>query len=218
MTRAVWRLVLVRHGETLHSVERRWSGHNEEALSEEGRRMAACLAARLAGAEVSGFYVSPLRRARETAGPIATALGREPVVEPALAECDFGRWDGLRFAEAGERDPEALARWLAGEGPAGETGERLGEMAERVERWMDAALAAHPGGTVLAVTHSGPIKCALRRALGVEFGIVYRMQQDLASISIVERAAGAWWVRASNDTMHLLDGAALPPPGRRPFG
>lgn len=212
------RLVLVRHGQTAYSVERRWSGHNEQPLSDEGRVMAEKLAGRLRGAGCAALYVSPIRRARETAQPIAAALGIEPVIEPTLAECHFGEWDGRSFREVGEVDPERFAAWLRGEAPAGGNGESLPQMAARVEAWMAVAAESHPGCAIVAVSHAGPIKAALRHALGVPFDAVYRLQQDLASISVVERASGTWWVRAVNDTAHLLDGAGLPPAGRRPFG
>lgn len=209
--------MLVRHGETAFSLERRWSGHNDQVLSEAGRAMATNVARRLRGAECAALYVSPIRRARETAEPLAEALGLRPAIEPDLAECNFGTWDGLSFRQVGETDADAFAAWLRGEGPAGGEGESLGELAQRVERWMARTVESHPGGVVVGVSHAGPIKAAIRAALEVDFDHVYRMQQDLGSVTVLEHSRGTWWVRAINDTSHLYDGAPLPPPGRRPF-
>lgn len=214
----VTRLVLVRHGATAHSLERRFAGRNAEPLVEEGRAMAERAAERLRSLEgVGALYTSPLRRALQTAAPIAAALGLAPLEDGALAEADFGAWDGLPFAEVLRSDTEAFTRWFSEEGAAGGTGESLAEVAERAEAWMARALEAHRGSTVVAISHAGPIKAALRHALGATWGTVYRMQQDHGSISVVEHSADGWWVRSVNDTAHLY-GGGLPPAGRRPFG
>src|SRR5581483_2273708 len=114
------RLLLLRHGQTEFSAQRRYSGRADPELTELGHAQAAAVAAGIravAGAdEVSAVLCSPLRRAVQTAEPVAAALGGVPITcHDALVETDFGAWDGLTFAEARARDPELHQRWLGDE-------------------------------------------------------------------------------------------------------
>ena len=102
------RLVLVRHGSTEHSLQRRFSGRNDLPLNESGRAQAAALAAR-AFPGVSAVVSSPIRRARQTAEAIAAALGLPLGENDDFAELDFGLFEGLTFAEARDRHPAEFA-------------------------------------------------------------------------------------------------------------
>jgi probable phosphoglycerate mutase len=105
--------LLLRHGQTALSVEKRFSGTGDPPLTEVGRAQAAAAAARLATSGATAVVSSPLRRARETAELVAEALGVELAVEPGLRETDFGDWEGCTFAEVRERWPRELDAWLA---------------------------------------------------------------------------------------------------------
>lgn len=211
--RAMWtppdgtptRLVLVRHGSTVHSLQRRFSGRNELALDEAGERQVAALAARVASFhDVAAVLSSPLRRARQSADAVAAALGL-PVTEGAeLAEIDFGEWEGLSFAEAQAGYPGEVAAWLASPETAPPGGESFSALARRVRRGRDAAIAAHPGRTIVALTHVTPIKTLIRLALDAPPVSMFRLHLDPASVSIVDYFAdGNASVRLVNDTSHL---------------
>src|SRR5213080_640935 len=113
------RLLLLRHGQTEMSAERRYSGRGDVPLTELGRAQAAAAAKRLAATdglvvdgEVVPIIASPLTRTMQTAQAVADALGGRVETHPGLIETDFGEWEGLTFAEAAERDPELHRRWL----------------------------------------------------------------------------------------------------------
>lgn len=107
------RLLLLRHGQTELSVQRRYSGRGNPALTEVGRRQADAAARYLAQrGGISAVFSSPLQRAYDTAAAAAKALGLDVTVDDDLIETDFGAWEGLTFAEAAERDPELHRRWL----------------------------------------------------------------------------------------------------------
>ncbi len=204
-------LVLVRHGSTQHSAARRFSGRNDLPLDEAGRAQAAALGATLSARVRAGalrapdaVVASPLPRARETAAPIADVLGLPVEVEDGFAETDFGEWEGSTFAEAQQRDPDALTRWLGGTDVAPPGGESFAAVTRRVRRARDAVISAHPGQCVVVVSHVTPIKVVLQLALDAPPTALFRLHLDTASISRVDLYAdGNASVRLVNDTCHL---------------
>ncbi|MEU8683066.1 bifunctional RNase H/acid phosphatase [Streptomyces sp. NPDC048611] len=200
--------VLLRHGETALTPEKRFSGSGgtDPELSAAGRRQAEAAAAALAArGTVQVVVSSPLRRCRETAGAVADRLGLEVRIEEGLRETDFGAWEGLTFAEVRERFPEDLDAWLgsARVAPTG-GGESFATVARRVAVARDKLLARYAGKTVLLVTHVTPVKTLVRLALGAPPESLFRMELSAASLSAVAYFSdGNASVRLLNDTSHL---------------
>ncbi|MFB7634172.1 bifunctional RNase H/acid phosphatase [Streptomyces sp. NPDC056149] len=201
-------LVLLRHGETALTPQKRFSGSGgtDPELSAAGRRQAEATAAALAArGTVQAVVSSPLRRCRETAGTIADRIGLDVRVEEGLRETDFGAWEGLTFAEVRERYREDLDAWL-GSTKAAPTGggESFAAVARRVVVARDRLLARYAGKTVLVVTHVTPIKTLVRLALGAPPDSLFRMELSAASLSAVAYYAdGNASVRLFNETSHL---------------
>jgi len=199
------RLLLVRHGQTELSVERRYSGHGDVPLTDLGERQAKAVAARVAGLVDAGTPVvsSPLGRARQTAAAVAAATDSSVEVAHSLVETDFGAWERLTFAQASARDPELHGRWLSDPSVLPPDGESFDEVHERVRRWRDGVVAAGVG-TLVVVSHVTPIKSLLRMGLGAGPSLLFRLHLDLASLSIVEfYPDGHAAVRLVNETAHL---------------
>jgi probable phosphoglycerate mutase len=201
-------LVLLRHGETPLTPQKRFSGSGgtDPSLSEAGREQAR-RAARLLAARgtVQAIVSSPLARTRETAAVVADRLGLDVAIDEGLRETDFGAWEGLTFAEVMERHPQDLEAWLASPDarPTG-GGESFNATAVRVEEARARLVAAHAGRTVLLVTHVTPIKTLVRLALGAPPEALFRMELSAASISAVAHYAdGNASLRLFNDTSHL---------------
>ncbi|WP_340561797.1 bifunctional RNase H/acid phosphatase [Streptomyces sp. GSL17-111] len=200
--------VLLRHGETALTPQKRFSGSGgaDPELSGAGRRQAEAAAAALAArGTVQAVVSSPLLRCRETAAAVADRLGLEVRVDEGLRETDFGAWEGLTFAEVKERHPDDLDAWLASDtvGPTG-GGESFAEVARRVALSRDKLLARYAGRTVLLVTHVTPVKQLVRLALGAPPETLFRMELSAASVSAVAYYAdGNASVRLLNDTSHL---------------
>jgi broad specificity phosphatase PhoE/ribonuclease HI len=199
------RMILVRHGSTAHSAEKRFSGINELPLNDVGERQAAALAARAGSfSDVAAVVSSPLRRARQTADAISKALGLSVVLNDDLAEVDFGAWEGFTFGETRANFPAELAAWSASPDVAPPKGESFAALGPRVRRGRDAVIAAYPGRPVVVVTHVSPIKTLVRLALDAPPTAMFRLYLDTASISIVDyQADGNCSVRLFNDTSHL---------------
>lgn len=215
-------LLLLRHGETRHTGELRFSGSGgaDPGLVERGRaqaeRSAAALAAR---AGIQAVVTSPLRRARETAEVVAAALGLDIDVDEGFAECAFGAWDGHTFAEVRERWPAELTAWLGSTSVAPPGGESFEEVFERVEgaatrlRSRLRGTGGADGRTVLVVTHVTPVKTLVRLALDAPAAAIYRMELLPASLSEIRYYAGGLAsLRAFGVATHLGDAATPRPP------
>ncbi|MGA9613469.1 MAG: bifunctional RNase H/acid phosphatase [Mycobacterium sp.] len=202
---AATRLLLLRHGQTELSVQRRYSGRGNPTLTELGRQQADAAARYLAQrGGIAAVVSSPLQRCYETATAAAKALGLDVAVDDDLIETDFGGWEGLTFSEAAERDPDLHRRWLRDTSTEPPGGESFDHVNARVRQVRDRIVAEHDGSTVLVVSHVTPIKMLLREALDAGPGILYRLHLDLASLSIAEfYPDGASSVRLVNQTGHL---------------
>jgi probable phosphoglycerate mutase len=144
------RIFLLRHGATEWSVSGRHTGRTDIALTEEGRRQAERLRARLARERFGLVLVSPLKRARETAE--LAGFGDAAEVDPDLVEWDYGDYDGRTAAEIRQERP-GWTPWHDGF-PGGETLKQMAARAARVVARVrdaegDVALFAH--GHILRV-------------------------------------------------------------------
>lgn len=198
------RLILLRHGQTALSVERRYSGRGNPELTELGREQAAAAAKRLATWAIDAVVASPLARTLSTARAVAVEHGLPVTVDEGVIETDFGAWEGLTFSQAAERDPVVHREWLGDTAIAPPDGESFDAVRERVATARQAVVDAHPGQTVLVVSHVTPIKTLLRDALRVGPEFLFHLHLDLASISLVEYFPdGGSVVRGCNDVAHL---------------
>ncbi|OBJ28655.1 bifunctional RNase H/acid phosphatase [Mycolicibacter heraklionensis] len=199
------RLLLLRHGQTELSVNRRYSGRGNPPLTETGRRQADAAARYLAQhGGIAAVISSPLQRCRDTAEAAARLLRLDVAVDEDLTETDFGAWEGLTFAEAAERDPDVHRRWLKDTSTQPPGGESFDAVQQRVQAARDRIVADHAGTTVLVVSHVTPIKTVLRLALDAGPAILYRLHLDLASLSIAEfYGDGPASVRLVNQTAYL---------------
>lgn len=195
-------LLLLRHGETELTVQKRFSGSGgaDPALSDLGRaqaeRAADALVAR-GGVEV--VITSPLRRAVETAGVVADRLGVGVRIEEDFREAAFGAWDGLTFAEVRTGWPDELDRWLGSPSVAPPDGESLADVSRRVARARDRTLVRYARRTVLVVTHVTPVTSLVRLALDAPPNAVYRLEMRPGSLSeIAYYADGICAVRGFN--------------------
>ena len=160
-------------------------------LSAEGLRQADTVATNLAGASagmpgggVAAVYSSPMERTRETAAPIARAVGRRVRTAPGLIECDFGRWTGRRLKELSrlkawrsvQRQPSTFRF------PGGES---FAEMQARITGQVAELVLEHPGETIVCVSHADPIKAALSAALGSPLDMFQRLVVGPCSVSAV---------------------------------
>lgn len=211
-------LVLVRHGVTAHTTEKRFSGGLASAnpgLSEEGRAQIQAVADWLApvAERIDAVVASPVRRTRESAELLAAALGQSVVEEPGFAEMEFGAWDGLTFGEVAEQHADDLESWLGSvDAVPGGHGESFRHVEERVLAALGRVLETHAGRTVVVVSHVTPIKTLVAHTLDAPLLSVFRMELTPASVTVLSFFEDD---PDSRSTMRLYNAS---PPGTPPFG
>ncbi|TFV79260.1 bifunctional RNase H/acid phosphatase [Blastococcus sp. CT_GayMR19] len=195
---------LLRHGQTEHTPERRFSGRNDLPLSRTGRAEAEAAAVRVAQLGIDVIVASPLRRTRETAELVAATLGVPVEFDDDLIELDFGDLEGLTAEEARAKHPLAARRFGTDVTVAAPGGESVMDVSTRVARARRRLLSRHAGKSVLVVTHMMPIKLMLTAGLDVDEDVVHRVFLEAASLCTVTWSSdGRASVRLVNDTSHL---------------
>ncbi|WP_336924185.1 histidine phosphatase family protein [Aquipuribacter sp. SD81] len=165
-------VVLLRHGETTWNAAARFQGQHDTDLSEAGRSQAEAAAAPLAAAladRAPRLVASDLRRARDTADPLAAALGVPVLPDPRLREVAAGTWQGLLQPEISALDPERYRAWRSGEDVPLGGAERPSEAGARV---AGAVLEHLPheqdgDGVLVAVGHGASARAAVAHLLGL---------------------------------------------------
>ncbi|MBI5664499.1 MAG: alpha-ribazole phosphatase [Nitrospirae bacterium] len=197
------RVYLIRHGETEGAESRRYKGHIDVPLSENGieqiKRVAEYImrdgdvGARRAvplqngNGGVDAVYSSDLSRAIKSAEIIAGPHGLKPVIVEALKERSFGVWEGMSFDEIKEKWPDAFNAWAANPlkfSPM--DGESTIEVRDRVIKAFEEIINKHNGQTIAIVSHGGVIRVLLSELLGMPLENIFRIAQDYAAVNVVE--------------------------------
>ena len=199
-------LYFLRHGQSFASRENLYSGAaTDVALTPEGAAMAEAFAAAFGGVAWTEIVASTQRRARDTAQPLATAVGLPVKTDPRLAELAYGKWEGLTHEAVQDRFHDDYLRWSADpaiHAPTG--GETAHALARRAIAALDNLRERVPSGNVLCVSHKATIRAALCALLGIDVGrFRQRLACPVASVSVVEFAPTGPLLLALADRSHL---------------
>jgi len=199
-------LYLLRHGETEFSLQDRFCGTIDAALTDAGHRMAEAFAAGYSHRPLrwNAIYTSTRRRTIETAAPFAAEVGIAPVADARLDEISFGDWQGRSKAEIACADPVRYRRWLEDPtiGPPG--GESIAEVAARAMAAFRQVERDHQGGNVLLVAHKTILRVLISTLLDVDLRH-YRewIAQPVGSLSVIDCGASRRVLRLLDDVQHM---------------
>ena len=193
-------VLLVRHGQTPTTGKLLPGRAPGLHLAEAGVQQAQRAAERIAALKtVDAIYASPLERARETAAPIAAARDLKVRIDKGLLECDFGDWTGAEL-----KNLMKLPEWnTVQRAPSTFTfpgGESFTAMQNRIVGAIDRLRAAHPGGTIVCVSHADPIKAAVAHAMGTHIDLFQRIAISTCSVTAIAYGMGAPVVLTVNST------------------
>jgi len=200
-------VLLVRHGQTPTTGKVLPGRAPGLHLADKGLQQAETVAQRIAllqsdKRKVAAIYASPLERTQETAAPIAKALGLRVRRHQGLLEADFGSWTGAELKKLYK-----LPEWRTVQrNPSGfrfPGGESFTEMQTRICGAIDKLRVAHPGETVVAVSHADPIKAAVAHAMGTHLDLFQRIVVSPCSVSAVLYGVDGPVVLAVNSTGDL---------------
>lgn len=199
-------ILLVRHGVTSTTgtlLPGRAPGLH---LSERGVEQAIAVAERIGALDKKpvALYVSPLERTRETAAPIAKALGLRAQIDKGLLECDFGDWTGKKLALLSKK-PEWKTVQNAPSTFRFPNGESFTEMQLRMWTTLQKLAEKHRGQTIVVVSHADPIKAAVTYAQGVPLDLFQRTVISTCSVSAIALTSSTPIVLSVNNTGSLKD-------------
>lgn len=203
------KLYFLRHGQTAYSKTGGYCGaiENDPGLTPEGIEMAQAFAEMYDHLPWQGVYVSPLRRARQTAEPLCTRLGIPMQIREGLKEIAYGKWEGMHPSEVDRQFHDLYVRWLtdpAWTSPPG--GERGIEIARRSSEVIEEIENTYKAGNILLVSHKATIRIMLCSLLGIDIGRYRdRFLMPVAAVSIVELADRGPFFHAIADRTHLDD-------------
>lgn len=198
------RIVAIRHGETDWNLATRVQGQLDIPLNATGRWQVGRLAQAVAEEGIDAVYSSDLLRALETARAVAGGCSCEVVTDTGLRERGFGEFEGLTFAEIGERWPELSVRWRRREptfGPPG--GETLNHFCERSVGTARRLAKRHPGQTIAIVAHGGVLDCLYRAATHLALDAPRSWQVANAAINRVLYTPQGFTLIGWSDMQHL---------------
>ena len=204
------RLILIRHAECVANRDRLALGRADSPLTERGLRQAQALGEALAADRVDRILSSPLRRACDTAAPVAQRRELPVGAIDALTEMDIGELEGLTWPQARERFAAFLDEWR---GPQAALvrmpgGESLVEVQARAWEAVAPLLTADDDRTAVVVSHNFVIRALICRALDLDLSHFRRFELDLAARSVLVRRGGLNVLLSLNDLSHLRADAA----------
>lgn len=192
-------IVLVRHGLPLR-VELE-TGIADPELAAEGHEQAEKMAAYLGVEDIEAIYVSPLRRAIETARPLCKLLGIEAVVSEGVAEFDRNSREYVPVEELRATNDPRWEKLLRGEWDGVDEDPSL--FKSRVVATVDDMIAKHPGGRVVVVCHGGVINQYLAHVLGIETHIGFFYPKYTSIHRVMASRSGQRSIVSINEASHL---------------
>lgn len=200
------KIIVVRHGQTEWNKKDIFRGRKDIPLDESGKKQAILTANRIAemNLSVKRVYSSPLQRSFETAENIAKIFSLEVIPKKELIEFDFGQWEGHSNEEIKKKYPQMYSNWLnhpqALVIPDAET---LNQATQRVQVAVKDILQEARGDLVI-VTHKVINKIVIGCLMGWDQDHSWKIEQDLASINIIDIQDEHANVEMLNHTTHLL--------------
>ena len=192
-------IVLVRHGLPLR-VELE-TGIADPELASEGHEQAAKMATYLGVEDIEAVYVSPLRRAVETARPLCKLLGLEAVVSEGVAEFDRNSREYVPVEELRATNDPRWEKLLRGEWDGVDEDPSL--FRARVVATVEDMIARHPGGRVVVVCHGGVINQYLAHVLGIETHIGFFYPKYTSIHRVMAARSGQRSIVSINEASHL---------------
>jgi phosphoserine phosphatase len=199
------KILLTRHGHIEGIKPERFRGREPLALTALGRKQAAAVAQRIAGAwQPSHIHTSPMGRCIETATTIAKACGVAAKTCDDLNDIDYGAWQFKTYDDAEKQDAALFLAWFATPHLVRfPNGESLQDLAARVANALRMVLARHPDETIVLVSHDSVNRALLIELLDLPLSGYWRLAQDPCCLNEIDITGGKVRIQRINETAHL---------------
>ena len=201
------RIILVRHGECQGNIENRFRGRKDYPLNERGRKQALELASELKELIPEFIYSSPLKRAMETAAPLAEMLSVKIVPDEGLNNISLGNWEGRLKSTISREYPEDWQTWLNNPEKLRLDGaETFQSVQKRAFDSLCRIAEIHPYKTIVLVSHRTTLKPLIAASLAIPEPYFWKIHIDTASYSImIHHKERGFCLYRLNETKHLSE-------------
>jgi len=175
-------LFLIRHGETQYNRKKRYCSFTDAALNKTGRAQVLSLRDKNRMPRPDVIFCSCFKRTQQTAQTLFPR--RKAVFTSALAELNFGRWEGLSYEQIVSFDKKRYCRWI--DDPYHNRppqGEKLSDLEKRVMGFLSGILEQYAGKKIVCISHAGPIKIAISDLLNKKIQMFWDIEVGTASIN-----------------------------------
>lgn len=198
------KIILVRHGQTLWNKEEIFRGRIDIDLNETGLEQAKLLARALSRFQINAIYSSPLKRAVNTATPVANYQQIEVNIDEHFIDMNYGHWEGKSCEEIKETFTTLYQKWIKAPHllriPDGET---LDEVRIRVVTGLNQILTKHKEETIVIVSHRVVNKVLICALLGLDNSSFWQIRQDTACYTIFNYEDNNFTLILHNESCHL---------------
>lgn len=199
-------IFLIRHGETEWNKEEIFRGTVDVPLNSTGTEQARRICQALCDRGIELVLSSPLRRAVETARPLAERLRIPVTVVNQFADMNYGEWQTLSRSEVEERYPELYSRWAkTPHEVAFPGGDRVVDVFWRAWRAFRRIALENRDKKIAVVSHRVITKLILCGVLGIGPEGFWRIRQDTGCINEIDLEGDEFTVIRLNDTSHLKE-------------
>jgi len=200
-------MLLVRHGLPVREINRDGTPA-DPPLSEIGREQARLVAQWLESERIDRIYSSPLRRALETAEPLARSTGLEIEIRAPIREFDAASHQYIPLEELKRSDPERWKEFVTG-GYASQVD--FEAFVATVNACLEDLIAENPGRRIAVFCHGGVINSWATRVLGIPPRLF--LDATYTSVSrFLSASTGEHSIASLNETPHLRSLHALDGP------
>ncbi len=192
VVRGLKKLILIRHGELPPMYQGRYVGSSDVRLSAQGVRDCRKLAERFSALKPEKIFVSPMRRARESAAAICPERA-DLIPDRRIREVDFGDWENLTFDEIQKiSPPELLDRWFRHpEEMCFPNGASVADHFAAVDEFM-AEILALPEPVIAVITHGGVLMRMISQAMKIPPERQFEVLPPRASMTILNFHEGVF--------------------------
>jgi len=182
--------ILIRHGETDWSKEKRYQGKTDVPLSTEGKKQVRCLSRVFAQYEPHVVYTSTLSRTRESGTILCKSIAAPLKEDAQLNELNFGEWEGKTADELIKTQDPLYTKWMEGQLIKPPHGETVSSLRKRVKNFLQECIKTHKNKTVAIVSHGGVLRLLIIEILGLPQKNLFTFKVETGTMSVLTLAEG----------------------------
>jgi broad specificity phosphatase PhoE len=179
--------ILIRHGETDWTKQRRYQGRFDTSLNVNGRRQIQRFVKEITRYRPDLIFSSQLARSKESAAILCAPLKKRPKVDARLNELSFGQWEGKTAGELIEANDPVYDQWMKRKIITPQGGESIRSLQKRVRSFIRDCVRKYNNKKIIIVTHGGPIRIFLAQLLNLPHEAMFQFRIDPGTITILGR-------------------------------